>query len=704
MNEDEKKYLYGKPDISWLAQTFEETESDLTQYRQLMAKCANIRFCKWVGQTDDGKKQGDGAYPWEGASDLRFPLIDDHINTNVATLVEAERRANLIGVPTEGSDIKRAGLVSNFMRWLIRGKMSELPKEVELAANFWEEKGGFIAGVFWERQVLKWQEKIQLLDIAKLLAEQGVDPQALQDPLFEEDFRQLLKGNYPDSKDKDITKAIESLRTTGEAVLPKSGRTINKPCVRIFRKGEDIIYPEASADVQDAPYVFRVEYKTPQQIKEYVITDKWNKSWANNVCQGYAGLQDQDYYDDIVDRNRDRKGLFLTNSEDKQGLVRIVWAYQRLIDKDGIPGIYETIFTPGYTPDDEPAFAKHGLMDYRLKGRFPFWDFSRENISRNSFNSRGLPDNAGDFQRIIKTYFDGEIDRQSMSIDPPFEYVIGRQVPERGPGAMWPVMRKGEAGFGEVPQFDPATRDMREMLIDYSRNYCGLVTDDEHANEVRSKKQANINKWLRNWQEVYRMVFWLYQQYGDDQTTFRVMGSNTTEPEIFEKNPGEEFDFILEFDAVSQEPELQQNKVKALIDLFSAADRNGRGDWDNLLKMGVSVIDPTMIEGLIKPEDQAVVDETEAENKLIEQMMAGFDVVMPDQGVNVDLRMQVLQKWMQGSEEIPAIDIQQRIQNTEDPLSKRVQKHVKQLEFIKQQRENAEIGRRGVRPGTAFAR
>ena len=39
----------------------------------------------------------------------------------------------------------------------------------------------------------------------------------------------------------------------------------------------------------------------------------------------------------------------------------------------------------------------------------------------------------------------------------------------------------------------------------------------------------------------------------------------------------------------------------------------------------------------------------------------------------------------------------------EDPLSQRVEKHVKQLKFIEQQRENEEIGRRGVRPGTAFA-
>jgi len=176
------------------------------------------------------------------------------------------------------------------------------------------------------------------------------------------------------------------------------------------------------------------------------------------------------------------------------------------------------------------------------------------------------------------------------------------------------------------------------------------------------------------------------------------MGSATTKPEDFHKNPGEDYDFYLEFDALSQEPELQREKVKSLIELFSAADRNSRGNWDGLLQMGVEVIDPSLTETLIKPEDQATQDEVKEELKLIEQMMAGFDVDLPEKGVNTQLRQQVLQAWMKGSEEIPATDIQQRLQNEEDPLRMRVEKHFKQIKFIDQQRENAQIGRLGTKP------
>lgn len=700
MDYEKREYLYSKPDVTWLTETYEETVSDLSGYRQQMAKNANVRFCKWVGQSDDGRKNGDDAYPWPGASDIRFPLIDDLCNTEAAYLTEAERRSSMIGVPVEGGDTLRAKLVANFMKWMTRSQMTELPDEVELAANYWAEKGGLVVGTFWDRRSSEWAEKVDLQDIARSLMEQGMDPSVLMDPMFDEEFRQLLQSNYPDAGDAKIAKAITELRETGEAELPRKGLTVNRPCVRVFRKGEDIIYPKSAANIQRAPFVFRVEYKTPQEIQEYANDDGWDKRWATKVIDKCRGMDTTEW--ESYERSRDRFGVNFDEGDD-DGLIKVVWCYQRLI-KNGILGIYETIFCPEYTPREGPSVAKHGLCPYRLKGDYPFEDFCREKSSRQSLNSRGIPDNAGDFQKIGKAYLDGEIDRQSLAIDPPFEYVIGRQVPERGPGAMWPVSRRGEAGYGDVPKFDPASRDMREWLIDLTRNYVGLTTDQEHANEVRAKKQANINKWLRCWRNVYRKVFWLYQQYGDEVITFRVMGSNTVAPEEFHKNPGEDYDFYLDFDALSQEPELQQQKIKAAIELFSAADRNGRGDWDQLLQKGVEIIDPTWAESMIKPEEQATQDEVKQEREMLMQMFSGMDVDLPEQGVNTQLRKQVVNAFVQGTEEIPATDIQARLQNEEDPFKMRLEKHMKQLEFIDQQRENAQIGRLGTNPGNMNAR
>jgi hypothetical protein len=71
--------------------------------------------------------------------------------------------------------------------------------------------------------------------------------------------------------------------------------------------------------------------------------------------------------------------------------------------------------------------------------------------------------------------------------------------------------------------------------------------------------------------------------------------------------------------------------------------------------------------------------------------------------VNTQLRRQVVQQFVQGSEQIPATDVQSRMQNEEDPFRARLEKHMQQLDFIDQQRENAQIGRIGTQPGNMNA-
>lgn len=66
----------------------------------LVTKFDNIRFCRWPGQTDDGKKhsenrsEGDPAWPFEGASDVRTRLIDATCNELTALLVSAFQKAD----------------------------------------------------------------------------------------------------------------------------------------------------------------------------------------------------------------------------------------------------------------------------------------------------------------------------------------------------------------------------------------------------------------------------------------------------------------------------------------------------------------------------------------------------------------------------------------------------------------------------------
>ena len=61
----------------------------------------DIRLARWDGQSDDGKKhsanlsEGEQAFPFEGASDVRCRLVDQTINELVVLLVSSWQLARL---------------------------------------------------------------------------------------------------------------------------------------------------------------------------------------------------------------------------------------------------------------------------------------------------------------------------------------------------------------------------------------------------------------------------------------------------------------------------------------------------------------------------------------------------------------------------------------------------------------------------------
>jgi len=117
------------------------------------------------------------------------------------------------------------------------------------------------------------------------------------------------------------------------------------------------------------------------------------------------------------------------------------------------------------------------------------------------------------------------------------------------------------------------------------------------------------------------------------------------------------------------------------------------------LQKAIASIDPTLGDEVIIPQQAAQMKEIEKTQEDLTKIAAGFDVNPPENS-NAELRMQIVQNYMQGSEEVPAHDIQERLQNDE-LFAGRLENYMKKLQFQLQQRENAEIGRRGGKPGNA---
>lgn len=95
-------------------------EASVVWSRQKEAQ--RVRDCEWAGQSVDGRKHADAigeeARPFEGASDVRVPLVDGVINELVALAKTGFFRSMVQARPVEPSDAARAQNVTTLLRWL----------------------------------------------------------------------------------------------------------------------------------------------------------------------------------------------------------------------------------------------------------------------------------------------------------------------------------------------------------------------------------------------------------------------------------------------------------------------------------------------------------------------------------------------------------------------------------------------------------
>ena len=109
------------PDVGDLLSEYGRAMVNSTQ-GNLTTKFDDIRFARWAGQSDDGKKhsnlrnEGDPAWPFEGASDVRNRLIDSTCNELSSLLLTAFERSNIRANGVELNDTSISGIATTLLR------------------------------------------------------------------------------------------------------------------------------------------------------------------------------------------------------------------------------------------------------------------------------------------------------------------------------------------------------------------------------------------------------------------------------------------------------------------------------------------------------------------------------------------------------------------------------------------------------------
>lgn len=662
-------YVEKEPNIGELANAYDTCLIDLDYYFESCLRSYEDRRNIWDGKSDDLRKNGANAFPWQGASDQEVNVIGERIDTYVALFDQALQRSHIKAFPTSMASMPRAAMVSGFLKWMRSTYIPNFREHMELGANYLLEKGLMISYVGWQRESRTYLQTLTLDEVAQA-APEIVD--MLLDPNASEMALGLISQAYPALSAKRAKKALKDLRTKGEAQIPIPRVSVDRPVVHSCAPDGEVLFPSYVSDPQRSPYIFWRTFLTAQELEKKVANEGWDEDWVENAIERLRG-KDSMYYDGEKLKTDTR--LPITDDND---LVMVVYCYQRLIDEeDGSEGIYCTVFHP-----QSEGYAKHELLNGY--DDYPFVVTRLSNNQKRMYEVQTFSDILRGPQMQIKTERDSRIDRASLATLPPLMHPAGKPPSDWGPGRRVPYRRLGEIQFGPTPPQDNGSIEVEVSMIGQADRSVGL----DMANPLASMRQQYfVSKFLDHVRDVLNTAWKLFQRMGPDEVFFQVTGNPN--PQVMTKgSPDENFSIVVNFDSQSNDPETAETQLKNMVSLVQL-DRNGIMDVNKLLEFTASSINPIFADYVLQPAEEAQQKVMKNVTDDLAKIFAGIEV--PAQPNGAQIAMQLVQAYVQQP------DVAQRAQSDE-AFAERLSKYASQYEFQLQQAQNAEIGRIGTAP------
>lgn len=667
---DDEALIYAEEesDIGMLAGAYDSTLLDLDEYFQTCETSHNDRRNIWPGKSDDLRKHGANAFPWDGASDQEVNVVGERIDTYVALFDQALQRSHIKAFPTSAATMPRAAIVSTFLKWMRSSYIPDFKGQMELGGNYLLEKGMMISYVGWQRESRTFLQTMTIDEIAQALPELV---EMIDDPSNDSDLADFLIQGVPTLTRKRAKKAIRELRATGETAIPMPRLSVDRPFVHSCSPDGEVIFPPYVTDPQRSPYVFWRTFLTAQELEKKVVTDGWSREWVDYAIANLRGLDSEK-----IESEKTRRSTRITLQDDSD-LVMVVHAYQRLIDEDdGSEGIYCTVFHPAKTD----MHAKHELLNGYDDYPFVVTRLSRD--QKRIYEAQPMSKALRGPQAQIKVERDNRVDRASMATLPPLMHPAGRPPSDWGPGRKVPYRRLGEIAFGPVPQMDSGSMEVEQSMRGQAYRAVGLDIENPLS---MARQQFYVSKFLDHVRDVLNLAWKLFQRMGPDEVFFQVSGS--ADPQTMTKgSPDEIYSIVVGFDSQMTDPETAESQVKNVVSLLQF-DRNGRIDADKLLEFLANSISPVLADYILMPQEAAMDKMQKDVTDDLTKIFSGIEVPARPNGAQI--AMQITQGYAQQP------DIAARLQQDE-AFAERLTKYLEQYQFAIQQSQNAQIGRIGT--------
>ena len=693
------KLLYGseEPKIQELLDELQRSylfSSNITEVNEN----DDLRYCRWNGQTNDGKKfsknrdEDDPALPFEGASDTRIRLIDRVINEQVALWMNSIKGAKLGVSGRTVEDAVYAGAMTTLLEWVASGRMKqEMRREAELLAQYGNQYGWTAMHIGWEQEMGTRENRINLSDIVNLANEMaGQNPNApiaslpslIIDPDKEEMAVSLIANSMPQYSEKEIRRMVKEIRERGYTSVYEEIILRNFPIVTALKPYDEITFPPETIDLQKARLVFRKVWMTELEIRAMENTDEWNEEGIEEAVKTKGMFT---WYRDpnVVPIN----GLNQDYRLKTNNLIEVVYAYYRQLNEDNSPCIYYTVFSPNASSN---TYLKHGKLGY-AHGKYPFVVLRREHIRKAIYESRGITDILSTDQAELKAQHDSMRDRTALETVPPLMYK--RRVGGTGrigPAMLLPVSDVNDYKWMEPPKGTPVIAEYVISTVEKNASgYFGLTREDTPPALAQMLQQSSVDNWLTCWSEIYTQMLQLCLQYMDVTELERI--TSLPMPRIND-DITQQYDFEVKFDVRNLYSDLVLEKLQAIAQFVLPMDSGGVIDKNKMVQKAVEAISPDTAKELIinqQSASQRLYKDVQTE---IGMMMLGNEATYVENDPTAQTKMMYLQDILQKNPKA------QQSQQTDPVFQALISNYIKNLQMSVMQQQNKQIGRIGVTP------
>ena len=673
----------------------------------------DTRFCRWAGQSIDGKKhrdameEGEEPFPYEGASDARVRTADEITREQVIVIMAAIMRMNLGFRGTEHTDASRAASLNVLWQWVLKNQLArewfvELTKLQQYRLGD-SPAAGYLQVWWHEEEALRMEE----IDEQAFLARVGeaaiasgleVSPEdeldlrdLLVNPERQEELAGLLRGLWPDLSAGRAAKVAESLLAEGTASFPYPYVSERRLKVKARRLFHDIFIPDGTGDLQRAPRIDILEWHTEPELHEMEARGIFRPGFLAEVLQheGATPWKHWSHYDVHGDYSQE----LLARDWDPQkqkGKYALVTTFLRAANADGIPGVYTV------TWHAEVGFAGTELELYDEQ-KYPIIDSRFELLTDNQWDSRGVPETAMTDQAMLKLLHDSFMDHAQLCTVPPLEVPASR--PKLGlvirPLGQIRMNRPGEIRFMTMAQYPASNDKVWDRINQRIDRYYGRMSPTNSPDWVRLYQQSLVDFALLDLAEAVRLAMRWVEKYMDPELVLRVTGGPELAQAFAAVQSGEaaqglHYDVEVSFEAGMLSLEFLQAVAEMISKYVLAWDTQSTVQRDKLVRWFFGALSPTLAREMLVPVEEVNRREIEDEENNFAKIAAGVEPPMMTGGQNFAARLQVLLGISEKNPEAIA-----RLA----PKSREIyEARLKHLDGMVQQQQNAQIGRQMAEP------